>query len=131
MTVHSLDCIAEQRHLDYLAELAKEWEFKWPNHCDGCYGWGCFDASDPSVGIWGLEPCEECLCKGNCPRCGEFIWTEEQLEFMWEKNIPAMCSKCNWYEEDKDRGKPEVDGLYCFCFEDEKLNPNAIITPHA
>ena len=77
----------------------KEYEAKWPKYCKKCKGWGVFtwreNASPHGSGeYWPMDmsdPCEDCVGKGICARCGELgmpVVDDELLE--------GPCTACGW-----------------------------------
>ena len=89
--LHSERC-TEASHHDLLLFL--EYLKTWPNHCQACQcegghslGGGYNEPSD-------FEPCEECILKGRCARCGEKTMIEDGDEW---------CNECGW-----DPIKPDI-----------------------
>ncbi len=97
-TTHTAQCNEAQ------AAVAA-WKAEHPNYCHKCHGSGEVDASDPSVGIWGNEPCEHCVCEGRCPSCGH------QHGEGWCMDEYEPCEACG-FMVGTDFGCPEVD---CDC----------------
>lgn len=59
-----------------------------PDHCKTCGGHGSNgQPSDPSVGLYDPEPCEDCIGQGRCPVCGH------QHDEEWDGEA---CEACGW-----------------------------------
>lgn len=102
MSGHSEACLAAKRAADL-------WRNEHPNYCKTCGGAGFNDCSDPSVGLYGGEPCEDCVCQGKCPVCGHQHgenWNADVQE--WEP-----CESCGWTES---QYPPFWE---CFCYDPE------------
>ena len=106
MSGHSEACQAAK-------DAADLWREQHPDFCKTCGGSGFVDASDPSVGLWGNEPCEDCVCEGKCPVCGhqhgEDWNNDEAISVAW-----TPCEVCGWTE---DKLPPQWE---CFCYDPEK-----------
>ena len=87
MSGHSEACQAAK-------DAADLWKEQHPNHCKTCGGAGFNDCSDPSVGLYGGEPCEDCICQGKCPVCGH------QHNENWNADVQEWepCESCGWTE---------------------------------
>lgn len=95
---HTQACVVAQANYEI-------WSADHPKHCQKCHGHGSNGApSDPSVGMYGAEPCEECLGKGICPVCGT------QHDEDWDSN---NCTGCGWSWE----GESESPWQDCCCHE--------------
>jgi hypothetical protein len=68
---------------------------------------GLFSDTDQDTTVE-VEPCERCLLKGRCPRCGSGIDPES--------NEP--CDFCG-FEDGKTEGKPYPHECFCSQLEDE------------
>ena len=76
---HKAKCLEA---MEEVAEAQAEYDRKWPKHCRECNGWGgfwfTFDPSPSGVSLGSgymvdANPCEACVEKGICPRCGREI----------------------------------------------------------
>lgn len=83
-----------------IKQMIDEYNQKYPYHCKKCDGWGGFYSTyNPSLSGVSLgygyftdfNPCQDCYDKGICPRCGEKVFSNEDLE-----NGDVICSKCGW-----------------------------------
>lgn len=77
-----------------VTEAAIAWEKAWPHHCKSCYGkggesWTEMHGFKHGAGEQMYDICEDCVGKGNCPRCGATSWPLDN-----EEETP--CSTCNW-----------------------------------
>lgn len=111
-----------QSRMEAHNRVVREYEEKYPGHCETCRGWGgrtySYDPSPAGVGLspgcmWDFDPCEDCTCQGKCPRCGE------KVEGLGDENVP--CPHCGWTE--KDGGLPEAPECWCFYEEDANDPP--------
>jgi hypothetical protein len=109
MVKHKDGCIELQKMED--RELFKQ---AWPEHCTKCEGWGgfwhSFDPSPSGVSLSAgsmmeLDPCEDCVVLGKCPRCGLQDDAEVSDEF-------EHCRSCDWRWDFSD-GMPEYDICGC------------------
>lgn len=81
---HTKECLASYEK--WQAEVAVYNSF-WPQHCKTCHGYGAFFYAGSYDEPPSTDPCEECVCKGNCPRCGEHTFEDDTLD---------ICSKCGF-----------------------------------
>jgi len=83
------------------------YERKWPNHCRYCEGWGChsFYQSHPygstTAREYMYEPCEWCVGKDQCPRCGSKLVELEEEDL-------CVCRECG-FTVGLTEGKPNLD----------------------
>jgi hypothetical protein len=126
MSVHTEECgertaIAEQ--------LIAEYKASWPKYCQHCGGLGVvtYQENQAPIGsgmVWNeetAEVCDECIGKGMCPRCGEYIsepWCVNQME---------RCPKCGFLPSE-DGGIPSQ--YECNCWEKD-LPDNPSFYPFA
>ena len=73
------------RQLDrIIAVSAQRYRHTWPDHCTTCEGWGGFTTEATCLEPPEFFPCEACLEKGLCPRCGESATQDS-------------CPSCGWF----------------------------------
>lgn len=74
----------------YVNEARKEVEAyisMWPNYCNNCSGSGGFYYPGSYWQPPDFEPCDECVGKGKCPRCGAESFTDDSFN---------VCSSCQF-----------------------------------
>jgi len=117
------------RHLKAWDEKVSTYKAKWPHHCQECDGWGgatsYYDPSPAGISLApgymvDFDPCQECLEKNICPRCGEH--SEMMVESAAGYYDEFKCSKCGWSEEAEGipMEPPEPDFCDCWSLNDLK-----------
>ena len=109
MTDHTPECLTS--YDKWLSEKT-EYERQWPNYCRNCRGWGYIPAGY-EYGAPILDPCDECVDQGRCPRCNYQIYESPCDD--WEDG--TVCPKCGWHD-----GVTEgiVDEPECWCWINEE-----------
>jgi hypothetical protein len=104
--VHPSDCA-------WLQTVKSRIEYieKWPNFCRHCDGYGyyvdSFTVDESGYHLDQYWPCEYCLGKAICPRCGRFHMGHESGQYF-------VCPNCGWDESAQFDGLPEFPGI-CIC----------------
>lgn len=80
------------------------WIDKWPNHCRVCGASGIVHGSEQvprpfGPGAVSMPTQDVCGCygDGNCPRCGEQVWSEDDMchaGAQWSQ----LCPECGWQD---------------------------------
>ena len=81
---HTKEC---QASYDKWQAEANAYTSYWPNHCKSCHGYGVFYSPGNRWEPPSTDPCDECVCNGKCPRCGELTFEDDTLD---------ICSKCGF-----------------------------------
>lgn len=138
-------CDTTARAFNELARVA--YVTKYPGYCRACNGAGVLvDSYDPSpagVGLasgvmYAADPCEKCLTKNRCPRCGATSYAVSWERATWRPRYytgdmsesedvlvdwsePFACHSCGWCE-DEGHGQA-TDGMppewECYCYEED------------
>jgi hypothetical protein len=118
---HTTEC--DERQAQYEQDIAL-YVAKWPNYCQKCGGAGYiyyeYDPSPAGVSLspgtmTDADPCECCLERGTCPRCGtRDVWTDDDFEF----SEYVICPECGWNEEKPDIAPEQPE---CWCWEQDAI----------
>lgn len=117
MTVHSQACI---EYTERLTKANAEYESKHPNYCRSCSATGMvtwYESVPYGMGSTSMpmgDICETCLGKNKCPRCGEVVWTDDDVN----EADKLVCPKCGW--NDEEPGCPPLPDGYCSCEAEEE-----------
>lgn len=104
------------------------WVEAHPQFCPTCDAHGELtsveNGAPHGAGFWAMEssePCEQCLGHGNCPRCGETLFPQDNADGdqdnAWYEN-QALCPHCGWnWGKGKDDFAPSAE---CDCWIQEE-----------
>lgn len=107
---HNEKCIEDRKKYDI---VMAEFEGQYPNYCRSCRGWGMHSCPDTRYEPGGIDPCS-CIEQGDCPRCGEHVWNEDDFD-----GSPVKCPSCGW-DEDNPEAAPEPPDCLCYLEEEAR-----------
>lgn len=84
---HTAECLRKAAEVD---QQIRDWETKWPNHCQKCHGRGGFFYPATREEPESTDPCD-CTLQGLCPRCGITGLNEDG---------EGPCDNCSWDYDD-------------------------------
>ena len=123
-TKHHKTCIDAHENWE---DQVSQYKHDYPNYCKSCNGWGGnYSRYDPSPSGISLgsgymldyEPCEDCVEKGICPRCGK---VSDNIITALSDGDCGVCEHCGWsMEETHVDGIPDEPECYCDYYEEEK-----------
>ena len=111
----------------YMLGRMNDWKWRWPKYCTSCDATGLLTWSENQSPLgsgmyWPEEfeePCEQCILKGKCPRCGHQHnedWNNYETD---DEDSFDACKFCGW---DWDKGADDILPLCedeCMCWQEE------------